>query len=125
MEIGLPTPRVLHPNPELTKELRRADLDLIEELRETTAVKRASYQQKMRTHYNRKVRPREFAVGDLVLREVTFATKNQAEGKLAANWEGPYVVKARPRPGTYRLQHMEGRDFPHPWNAEHLKHYFQ
>ena len=103
MEIGLPTPRVLHPNPELTEELHRADLDLIEELRETTAVRRASYQQKMRTHYNRKVRPREFAVGDLVLREATLATKNPAEGKLVAKWEGPYVVKAKPRPGTYLL----------------------
>ena len=79
----------------------------------------------MRTHYNRKVRPWEFAVGDLVLREATLATKNPTEGKLAAKWEGPYIVKARPHPGTYRLQDMEGRDLPHPWNAEHLKRYFQ
>ena len=79
----------------------------------------------MRTHYNRRVRPREFSVGDLVLREATLATKNQTEGKLAAKWEGPYVVKARPRPGTYRLQDMEGRDLPHLWNAEHLKRYYQ
>ena len=98
---------------------------MIEELRETTAVRLASYQQKMRTHYNRRVRLREFSVGDLVLRETTLATRNPTEGKLAARWEGPYVVKARPRPGTYRLQDMDGRDLPHPWNAEHLKHYYQ
>ena len=100
MKIGLPTPRILHPNPELTEELRQADLNLIEELREPTAVRWASYQQKMRTHYNRKVRPREFVAGDLVLREATLATKNPTEGKLAAKWEGPYIVKAKPRSGT-------------------------
>ncbi|XP_028120441.1 uncharacterized protein LOC114317848 [Camellia sinensis] len=124
VEIGLPTLRVLHQDPELTKDLRRADLDLIEKLRETATVRSASYQQKMRAHYNRRVRPREFAVGDLVLREATLATKSPAEGKLAAKWEGPYIVKARPRPGTYRLQDMEGRDLPHPWNAKYLKRYF-
>ncbi|XP_028120904.1 uncharacterized protein LOC114318261 [Camellia sinensis] len=95
VEIGLPTLKVLYPNPELTEELRRVDLDLIEELRETTAVRRASYQQKMRAHYNRKVRPREFTVGDLVLCEATLTTKNPAKGKLAAKWKGPYVIKAR------------------------------
>ncbi|GMP37997.1 hypothetical protein CsSME_00021317 [Camellia sinensis var. sinensis] len=125
VEVGLPTPRVLHPDLASAEELHRTHLDLIEELRETAAVRLASYQQKMRTHYNRRVRPREFSVGDLVLREVTLATKNPAEGKLAAKWEGPYIVKARPRPGTYRLQDMEGRDLPHPWNAEHLKRYYQ
>ena len=125
VEVGLPTPRGFHPDPALTEELRRADQDLIEELRAPTAVRLASNQQKMRTHYNRKDRPREFAVGDLVLREATLATKNPTEGKLAAKWEGPYVVKARPRPGTYRLQAMEGRALFHRWNAEHLKRYFQ
>ncbi|GMP47971.1 hypothetical protein CsSME_00015490 [Camellia sinensis var. sinensis] len=125
VEVGLPTPRVLHPDLAAAEELHRTDLDLVEELRETAAVRLASYEQKMRTHYNRRVRPREFSVGDLVLREVTPATKNPTEGKLAAKWEGPYVVKTRPRPGTYRLQDMEGRDLPHPWNAEHLKRYYQ
>ncbi|XP_028053681.1 uncharacterized protein LOC114258030 [Camellia sinensis] len=66
VKIDLLTPRVLHSNAELNKELRWADLDLIKELREATTVRQASYQQKMRTHYNRKVRSREFAVGDLV-----------------------------------------------------------
>ena len=121
----MPTPRVSHPDPALTEELRRADLALIEELRAPTAIRLASYQQKMSTHYNRKVRTREFAVGDLVLREATLATKNPTEGKLAAKWEGPHIVKARPQLGTYQLQDMEGRDLPHPWNAEHLKRYIQ
>ena len=77
----MPPLRVSHPDPTLTEELRRAALDLIEELRETTAVRLASYHQKKRTHYNCKVRLREFVVRDLVLREATLATKNQTEGK--------------------------------------------
>ena len=47
----------------------------------------AHFQDLMAKHYNVKVKPRHFKVGDLVLRKVTTATKDLAQGKLGPNWE--------------------------------------
>ena len=80
--------------PDQNAELRRNELDLLEEKREKVALKFAAYKQQVKKCFDRRVRPRSFQVGDLVLREVSLATKNPAEGKLGSNWEGPYVVSA-------------------------------
>jgi hypothetical protein len=39
----------------------------------------------MAKYFNRKVKPRSFKVGDLVLRKVTLATRDPVEGKLASS----------------------------------------
>ena len=46
----------------------------------------------MAKHYNSKVRHRDFQVGDLVLRNVTGATKDTFQGKLGPNWERPFIA---------------------------------
>jgi hypothetical protein len=71
------------------------------------------------------VKHREFKVGDLVLRKVTLATKDPTQGKLGPTWEGPYRVVKFHRKGTYNLEKLDGTALPHPWNAEHLKKYYQ
>ena len=47
----------------------------------------------MSRSYNKKVKPRDFQLGDLVLRE---NPKNQQQwvqkGKFEPNWLGPYIV---------------------------------
>ena len=45
------------------------------------------YQDLMVKHYNVKVKPCHFKVGDLVLRKVTTTTRDPAQGKLGPNWE--------------------------------------
>ena len=79
----------------------------------------------MAKNYNSKVRHRDFQVGDLVLRKVMGATKDLAQGKLDPNWEGPYRVTLWQRKGTYHLEMLDGRQLQHPWNAEHLRKYYQ
>ena len=79
----------------------------------------------MAKYYNSRVKPRSFQMGDLVLKKVILATKDSREGKLGPNWEGPYLIIEVVRPGTYRIQNSEGKVLPHPWNAEHLKKYYQ
>uniref|UniRef100_A0A2N9J4R0 Uncharacterized protein n=1 Tax=Fagus sylvatica TaxID=28930 RepID=A0A2N9J4R0_FAGSY len=83
------------------------------------------YQQRMARYYDRRVKHREFKVGDLVLRKVTLATKDPTQGKLGPTWEGPYRVVKFHRRGTYHLEKLDGDALPHPWNAEHLKKYYQ
>ncbi|KAF7835802.1 gag-pol polyprotein [Senna tora] len=68
----------------------KVNLDLAEEERDIASIKTAAYRQKAALAHNRKVRQRKLDVGDLVLREATLARTDPTEGKLAANWEGPY-----------------------------------
>uniref|UniRef100_A0A2N9F5L1 RNase H type-1 domain-containing protein n=1 Tax=Fagus sylvatica TaxID=28930 RepID=A0A2N9F5L1_FAGSY len=124
VEIGLTTLRTSVYDEQQNEEQLRLNLDLIDEVRETTEARMKRYQEKMARHHNSKVKPRQLSIGDLVLRKVTLATKNPSEGKLGPNWEGPYKVIEIRRPGTYHLQDMSRRRLPHPWNAEHLRKYY-
>ncbi|RVW49489.1 hypothetical protein CK203_111149 [Vitis vinifera] len=91
-EIGLPTIRTdTAKQSDANMELGR-NLDWTDEVRESAAIRMADYQQRASAHYNRKVRPRSFKNGTLVLRKVFENTAEVGAGKFQANWEGPYIV---------------------------------
>ncbi|KAL6330951.1 hypothetical protein AAG906_009379 [Vitis piasezkii] len=100
-------------------------LDWADETRETVAIRMAVYQQKTAAYYNKKVRPRVFKEGTLVLRKVFENTIERGAGKLQANWERPYVVSRTSENGSYRLQTLNGTPLLRPWNVAHLKQYYQ
>jgi len=79
----------------------------------------------MAKHYNAKVKPRHFSIKDLVLRKVTTTTKDPTQWKLGPNWEGPCIIIDCNRKGTYYLEMLDGQRLHHPWNAEHLRRYYQ
>ena len=101
------------------------NLDLVDEVRDQVAQRMAKYKQKIAEYYNQRVNLKKFNIGDLVLRKVTPATKDPAQGKLGPNWEGPYRVVHYSRQGSYHLEDAEGKRLPCPWNVEHLKRYFE
>lgn len=70
----------------------RLNLDYVDEVREQASQRMAKYHQKMARYYNQRVKLKRFSIGDLVLRKVTPATKDPAQGKLDPTWEGPYKV---------------------------------
>ena len=74
------------------------ELDSLEERRDAAARRVEEYQKKVKANRDPKTRPRYFQVGDYVLRERQ-ASKPLEGGKLAQNWEGPYVVSAVVRSG--------------------------
>ncbi|KAL5550934.1 hypothetical protein UlMin_001110 [Ulmus minor] len=125
IEISLPTFRVDNFDEENNDVLLALATDLLEEKRETSQVRAAALQQTIARYYNSKVKLRRFVKGDLVLRKVFLNTKEKGVGVLGPNWEGPYRVRAIIRPGTYELKTLEGRVLGNPWNAEHLRRYFQ
>ncbi|VFR03695.1 unnamed protein product, partial [Cuscuta campestris] len=86
-----------------------AELNLLEERRMVAEAKMIEYQQAAKAYHDNRVGPRYFQVGDEVLRRRE-ASKPSDGGKLAKKWEGPYRVKAILRPGTYKLETMEGRE---------------
>ena len=53
-------------------------------------IRLASYQSDLKKSYGRNVSKRILAPGDLVLRKVLGSRKDPTQGKLGANWEGPY-----------------------------------
>jgi hypothetical protein len=63
----------------------------------------------MAKYFDRKVKPRSFKIGDLVLRKVTLAAKDPVEGKLAPNCEGPYKVISCQKPGVHYLEDYMGK----------------
>ena len=68
-EIGLPTTRKATPESENAEPVVR-ELDASDELREAAAIRVASYQRRLENSYNKRVKPRVFQSGDLVLRKV-------------------------------------------------------
>ena len=87
-------------------------------------IRLASYQRQMKRGYDKNIKPRSFQIGDLVLRKVVANTRNLNDGKLGPNWEGPYKVVSFTGIGSYRLENMDGKPIPKPWNICNLKKYF-
>ena len=94
-----------HYNEEQAIAVQTEDVDRAKEERLITCIRIAKYLEGLRRYYNRNIKGRSFAVGDLVLRR-----KQKTEGmhKLSSPWEGPYLVKEVTRLGSYRLCDMEG-----------------
>ncbi|XP_019108269.1 uncharacterized protein LOC109136546 [Beta vulgaris subsp. vulgaris] len=71
VEVGLPSWRILNSNPELNEELHKEKLDLLPEVRLAAELKSAAYKDRIIKAYNKRVRSRPIARGDLVLRQTT------------------------------------------------------
>ncbi|KAK1648900.1 hypothetical protein QYE76_066705 [Lolium multiflorum] len=76
--------------------------------------------------YNKKLKPKEFQVGDLVWEAVLLplGTKDKMYGKWSPNWHGPYKVDQVLKGNAYMLEQLDGRKFPVAVNGQHLKKYF-
>ena len=106
---------------EQTVAVRSEDIDRAEEERLITCVHIAKYLEGLQRYYNRNIKGRLFAVGDLILRR---KQKTNGLHKLSSPWEGPYVVKEVTRPGSCHLSDLEGIDVPNSWHIEHLIHFY-
>ena len=109
VKVGIKSPRIELAAVEHNDEGLRLNLDLLDEKREQVLRRTKDYQRKTVRYYNRKVKPRSYMSGDLVLKKLLPARKNPAHGKLSPNWEGPYIIYRVVRPGTYELQIEEGK----------------
>jgi hypothetical protein len=75
--------------------------------------------------YNKKVKLKEFQVGDLVWEAVLpLETKDAAYGKWSPNWHGPYRIDHVLPGNAYMLEELDGVKFPVAVNGQHLKKYF-
>lgn len=125
-EVGLSTIRrsMLIANPALNDQMLLDNLDTVEERRNKALLRIQNYQQAAAKFYNKKVKHRHFAEGDLVLRKVFENTVEPNAGKLGAHWEGPYRISKVVKPGVYKLLAMDGTQIPRSWNSINLKRYY-
>ena len=79
------------------------------------------YQAQTKAWRDNNVVPREFNEGDLVLIRTT---RIEFRGKLEPKWEGPYIVKTKASPNTYRLKTSSDEDIEHSWNIDKLRKFF-
>jgi len=91
-----------------------ANLDFIDERREVALIRLANYQNTLTRHRHKIMNPRNLEVGDLVLRKAMGTTINPREGKLGANWEGPYTITTVTPTGACYLENAEGERIPNP-----------
>ena len=75
-KIELTSYRVENHDESRNDEAMRLQLNLVDEVRATTAQRLARYQNLLAKHYNSRVIHRDFQVGDLVLKKVTGATRD-------------------------------------------------
>ncbi|XP_056688741.1 uncharacterized protein [Spinacia oleracea] len=123
-EMALPTMRIQHYDEERNDQLLRHQLDFMPEIRMKAEISSAAYKSRMSRAYNKKVKHRPLGVGDLVLRRTAATGKGNAQGKLTANWEGPYQIWEEIVPGSYRLMQMDGTALKNSWNASTLRKYY-
>ena len=91
-EVGLTTFKVAYYQDEENEKQLRLSLDLLDNVRMDAKQRVARYKNLMTKHYDAMVKPRQFNIGDLVLKRVSLATKDPTHGKLRPNWKGPYRV---------------------------------
>ena len=124
LEVGLPTLKSELCDQGLNDVNLARELDLAEERKETTTIHLAAYQQQLARGYNRKVKERGLSIGELVLKKMLPGVKNPNEGQLAPNWHGPFKVLSAAGRFANRLEDMEGKELPRPWNAMNFKKYY-
>ena len=87
-------------NEENSDQAWLVELDSLEEERLVLCVRTTKYLDSVQRYYNHNINDRFFMVRDLVLRK---KQKTDWTHKLSSPWDGPFIVKAITRPGSYRL----------------------
>ena len=116
---------------EEAEEARQDGVDLLEEGRLLALSRSSIHQQSLRRYHNRKVKPRSFQEGDLVLRLVQ---QTAGQHKLSAPWEGPFVISRALGNDSYylidaqkpkgRKRYDSGEESERPWNANLLRRFY-
>ena len=125
-EVEIPSLRVL-----MEAKLEEAEwvqtrfdqLNLIEGKRLAALSHGRMYQRRMKGAFDKKVCPREFSEGDMVLKKVSRVQKDW-RGKWAPNYEGPFMVKKSFSGGALILTNMDGEELPSPVNSDIVKRFY-
>ncbi|XP_070030032.1 uncharacterized protein [Nicotiana sylvestris] len=121
------------PSLRITKEFKLSDVEWISTRYEQLALingKRMNaichsqlYQNIMSRAFNKRVKPRQFAPRQLVLKKI-FPHQYEAKGKFSPNWQGPYIVHRVLIGGALILAEMYGEIWRKQINSYAVKRYY-
>nr|KYP63266.1 Pol polyprotein [Cajanus cajan] len=120
VEVGEPSFRRIHFNENSNEMSIQAEIDTVEETRNQARVMAEACRQRMTRRFNTALNKREFKEGDLVWRLQGTPHRNPREGKLAANWDGPFRVRHNLQNGAYKLEELSSKVIPRTWNSTHF-----
>jgi transposase InsO family protein len=120
IEIEHDSPRVTEYDEETSRKAREDDMDALDEARDEVLSRVTKYQQDLKNYHSRRLRPRSFQVGDLVLR-----LNQKSTEKLKSPWLGPYIVTEVIEGGAYRIKDKKtGVPEKNPWNVAQLRRFY-
>jgi hypothetical protein len=120
IEIEHNSPRVAEYEEEASQKAWEDDVDAIDEARDMVLSRVSAYQQNLKNYDSRRLRPRSFEVGDLVLR-----LKQDGHEKLESPWLGPYIITEVILGGAYRIKYKKTcKDEGNPWNIAQLQCFY-
>ena len=98
-------------------------LEHLNEQRRDALTANQAHESRVKTQYDKSVKPRIFSEGELVLLWDQ-DKKPLGAGKFRSMWLGPYVVSKVLKKGAYELTDFEGNNLPKPRNGLYLKKYY-
>ncbi|CAL2227840.1 unnamed protein product [Prunus armeniaca] len=105
-------------------KLRLQELEALDEKRLEAQQRLECYQARLSNAFNKKVRPRSFQVGDLVLAlRRPIITTHKTGSKFTSKWDGPYIVQEVYTSGAYKIVADEDLRVG-PINGKFLKRYY-
>ncbi|GAA0161345.1 hypothetical protein LIER_17681 [Lithospermum erythrorhizon] len=108
-EVGLPTYRQAGFDEKKNENRLKEQMNFTDELRDEALYKILKYKRLLARSYNRRVKNRQFVIGDLVLRLFS-ASHPQDQNKLSLKWE--------------ELEDLDGKLIPKTWHASKLSKYY-
>ena len=84
-----------------------------------------TYQENMKSIFDKKAKEVIFQAGDLVLRWDTRREEKGKHGKFDPLWYLPYKISEARSNNTFILEDLDGESVQMPVNGQYLKHYFQ
>ncbi|XP_070028987.1 uncharacterized protein [Nicotiana sylvestris] len=102
---------------------RYEQLALIDGKRMNAVCHSQLYQNRISRAFNKRVKLRQFALGQLVLKKI-FPPHDEAKGKFSPNWQGPYMVHKVLTGGTLILAEMDQEIWPKRINSNAVKIYY-
>ena len=125
IEYEIPSLKIdIHVLPDTTElEERLVHLEHLDEQRRDALNTNQAHKNRVKSQYDKMVKPRVFSEGELVL--LWDQDKEPlGAGKFKAMWLGPYVVSKVLSKGAYELVDYDGNKLPKPRNGLYLKKYY-
>ncbi|XP_070024880.1 uncharacterized protein [Nicotiana sylvestris] len=102
---------------------RYEQLALIDRNRMNAVCHGQLYHNRMSIAFNKRVKPRQFALGKLVLKKI-FLHQYKAKGKFSPNWQSPYMVHRVLTSGSLMLAEIDREVCPKLINSNVVKRYY-